>query len=69
MLGESLSMEAYSTAGILFKTREGGGNVAWDGVQCSTSGFGTDLSVPHPDIHVPILSRFTFENPVFFGDE
>ena len=69
MLGESLSMEAYNTAGILFKTKEGGGEVAWDGVQCSTTGFGTDLSVPPPDIHVPLISQFTYENPVFFGDQ
>ena len=56
MLGDSLSMEAYSSAGILFKSKDGEGGVAWDGVQCSTTGFGTDLSVPPPDLHVPLIS-------------
>ena len=56
MLGDSLSMEAYSSAGILFKSKGGESGVAWDGVQCSTTGFGTDLSVPPPDLHVPLIS-------------
>ena len=69
LLGDSISMAEQSSAGLLFQqTGSQPEEITWDGVQCITTGFGVDTSIAPPDLHVPLISQFTYKQPVFEND-